>query len=207
VSPVIGVLLMAVLTVLLASLFAAGVGSVVGPVDDSGVPDESEFPTAADDTTMAANPWAGDRGDLLRPGDPTAGAVDVEYRVNFTVRTGSNTIGNSLNSVYLEVTTDSPDMFSGTAMGDLQRVVVDTDGDGAYERDVTADADGWTVQNGGSALKIGFTGSAYTPDAGDTIVVEFDGVDNPDSAGTYDVRAQTSGDGNWHFGTIEITAD
>ena len=96
-------------------------------------------------------------------------------------------------------------MFSNTLLSDLIVVGVDTDGDGSIDTEITHDVDSWTPQNGGSALKIGFSGSAYTPSANDSIVVEFSGVDNPDTAREYDVRAQTSGDGNWHYGSIAIT--
>jgi hypothetical protein len=111
-----------------------------------------------------------------------------------------------INSVYVEVTTSpSPDMFSETEQSDLQKVAVDEGSDGSIDRVITSDVNGWQVQNGGSAVKIELSGSAYTADAGDSIIVVFSDVDNPDDAGTYDLQAQTSGDGNWHYGTITIT--
>jgi flagellin-like protein len=203
ISPVLGVLLMVALTLVLASVFASGAltaGEGLGEKRDQF--DETVARTPV--STATGNPWAGDRGDLIRPANTQAGATDVEYRVNFTIEPGSDTIGNSLNSVYIEVTTGSPPMFANTAREDLQRVVVDEGSDGTVDQVITGDVNGWTVQNGGTALKIEFTGAAYTPQADDSIVVEFDGVDNPDTAGSYDLRAQTSGDGNWHTGTISI---
>jgi flagellin-like protein len=203
ISPVLGVLLMVALTLVLAAVFASGAltaGEGLGEKRD-------QFDEAVGQTpvsTAMGNPWAGDRGDLIRPANNRAGATDVEYRVNFTIEPGSDTIGNSLNSVYIEVTTGSPPMFASTAREDLQRVVVDKGSDGTADQEITGDVNGWTVQNGGTALKIEFTGAAYTPQADDSIIVEFDGVDNPDTAGSYDLRAQTSGDGNWHTGTISI---
>lgn len=194
---------MVALTLVLAAVFASGVliaGEGLGDKRD-------QFDEAAGRTpvsTATGNPWAGDRGNLIRPASNQAGATDVKYRVNFTIEPDSNTIGNSLNSVYIEVTTGSPSMFVNTAQGDLQRVVVDKSSDGTVDQEITGDVNGWTVENGGTALKVEFTGSAYTPQAGDSIIVEFDGVDNPDTAGSYDLRAQTSGDGNWHTGTISI---
>jgi len=188
---------MVALTLVLAAVFASGAltaGDGLGDKRDQF--DESIGRTPV--STAAGNPWGGDRGDLIRPANNQAGATDVEYRVNFTIAPDSNTIGNSLNSVYIEVTTGSPPMFADTVREDLQRVVVDEGSDGTIDREITADVNGWTVQNGGTALKIEFTGAAYTPQADDSIIVEFDGVDNPDTAGSYDLRAQTSGDGNWH---------
>lgn len=209
VSPVLGVLLMVTLTLVLAAVFASGaltadegLGDKRDQFDEAAGQPGSGAQTAV--STATGNPWAGSRGDLIRPSNNQAGATDVEYRVNFTIEPDSDTIGNSLNSVYVEVTTGSPPMFANTAEGDLQRVVVDEGSDGTVDREITGDVDGWTVGNSGTALKIEFTGAAYTPQADDSVIVEFDGVDNPDTAGSYDLRAQTSGDGNWHTGTISI---
>ncbi|PSQ30059.1 hypothetical protein BRD06_02235 [Halobacteriales archaeon QS_9_67_15] len=198
VSPVLGVLLMVVLTALVASVFATGVLRYDAELNES----VDEFEEVA--TTMAANPWMGSRGDLVRPADDRTGATDVSYRINFTVEPDSDTVGNSLNSIYLEVTTGSPNMFSDTGEGKLERIAIDEDSDGSEDRDITYDVDGWQVENSGSAVKVELSGSAYTADENDSIIVVFDGVKNPPSAGEYDLRAQTSGDGNWHSGTIII---
>ena len=198
-SPVVGVVLMVALTLVLASLFAAGVTSFGSGLDEK----EDQFDEAV--STASGNPWTGERGDLIRPANDRAGATDVTYRVNFTIEPGSNTIGNSLNSIYLDVNdSQSPDMFSNTERSDVVKVVVDHGSDGTVDETITGDINGWQVSNGGTTLKIEFSGSAYTPQADDSIVAVFDGVDNPASAGTYDLRAQTSGDGNWHSGTITI---
>lgn len=184
---------MVILTVLIASVLAAGV-----------LPMGNDLDTGPFD--KAINPWSGKSGDLVRVSDQSAGATDVRYRVHFNIKSGSDTIGNSLNSVVLEVTTGSPDMFSPTGQANLEKVVIDEGSDGTIDRKITSDVDGWNVQNGGSKLKIGFTGSAYSASAGDSIIIVFGGVTNPADPGVYDVRAQTSGDGNWHAGTIEIIA-
>jgi hypothetical protein len=96
-------------------------------------------------------------------------------------------------------------MFSNTEQADLKQVGVDEDSTGSIDKEITADVDGWQVQNGGTALDIGFSGSAYTASEKDSIIVIFEGVDNPTSSGRYNIRAETSGDGNWHYGTIRIT--
>lgn len=199
VSPVLGVLLMVVLTILLASVFATGILTYDNELNES----VKQFEQKAV-TTMPANPWTGSRGDLVRPANDQAGATDVTYRINFTIKAGSDTVGNSLNSVYLEVTTGSPDMFSNTGQSKLDRVVIDENSDGSGDLDVTHDVDGWQVKNGGTAMQIEFSGSAYTASPNDSIIVVFEGADNPTSAGEYDLRAETSGDGNWHSGTITI---
>lgn len=197
ISPVIGVVLMVVLTVMLASVFAAGFLTFDANLEQKSDQFENEVATAS------ANPWSGESGDLVQISDSGAGASDVRYRINFTIRPGSNTIGNSLNSVKLDVTTGSPDMFSGTGQANLDRIVIDNGSDGTVDRDITSDVNGWTVENGGSTLKIELQG-AYTASADDSVIAVFDGVDNPTSPGTYDLQAQTSGDGNLHSGTITI---
>ena len=197
-SPVIGVLLMIVITILLASIFAVETLTFGEDLDER----DGQFEGAVE--TMSGNPWSGERGDLVRVANNRAGATDVTYRVNFTIRPGSNTIGNSLNSVYLEVTTGSPAMFSNTELADLKWVGVDEGSDGTIDQYITDDVDSWQIQNDGTALKIGFSGSAYTASPNDSVIVIFDGVENPSDAGEYDLRAETSGDGNWHYGTITI---
>lgn len=207
VSPVIGVVLMVVLTVLLASVFAAGLGVFNDSIEQS----DRQFQEAVARGTVetaSVNPWGGDRGDLIQPANDQAGATDVRYRVNFTIRSGSDTIGNSLNSIRIEVPTATPNMFSNTSESDLERLVIDEGSDGSIDRDITDDVSisDWQISNGGSQLKIVFDGSAYTPSADESIVMILDGVDNPESAGTYDVDAETSGDGNIHDGEITIVS-
>ena len=207
-SPVIGVVLMIVITLLLASVVAAGVTSMGDELDagsavPTAVPDESTVTETVE--TVATNRWFGSPGDLFRLSNNQAGATDVSMRVNFTIENGSNTIGNSLNSVKMTPNDSSLVMFDGAERSDLERIAVDEDADGVVDREITGDVNGWTVNDGGSTLKIELSGSAYSPDAGDSIVVEFGGVTNPPDAGTYALGAQTSGDGNWQYGTITIT--
>lgn len=197
ISPVIGVTLMIVLTVILASTIAAGFLTFDAGLEEKTGQFETEVATAS------TNPWTGESGDLVRVSDNRAGATDVRYRINFTIQSGSDTVDNSLNSVKLDVTTGSPDMFSGTGQANLDRIVIDNGSDGTVDRDITSDVNGWTVENGGSTLKIELQG-AYTASANDSVIAVFDGVDNPTSPGTYDLQAQTSGDGNVHSGTITI---
>lgn len=190
--------MMIVVTLLLASMFAVGV-TTFG--DDLDATNYNETVSSTD-----GSPWSGTQGDLVRLSTTQAGATNVSVRLNFTIRSGSDTIGNSLNSVYVEVTDGSPDVFSNTELSDLDRVEIDENSDGSIDDEITEDVDGWQVENDGSSLKIGFGGSAYTPGEGDSIIVVFGGAKNPESTGTYDLRAETSGDGNWHYGTVNITA-
>lgn len=203
ISPVVGVVLMIVVTLLLASVVAVGVTSIGDDLDA-----DSAVPTAVPDgsiETVATDRWVGSPGDLFSLSNDQAGATNGSMRVNFTIEDDSNTIGNSLNSVRLESNDTSLTMFAGTERSDLERIAVDEDGDGIVDREITGDVNGWTVSDGGSTLKIELSGSAYSPEAGDSIVVVFGGVTNPPDAGTYALGAQTSGDGNWQYGTVTIT--
>lgn len=196
VSPILGTVLMVALTLLLASVIVAGLS---GSADLS----EERETVGIEHDTATGNPWTGSLSDLIVLSNDEAGASGVRVRINFTVTSGSDTVGNSLNSVETKVQSGSP-MFSGTAQGDLSTAVVDTDGDGTGETDLESDLNGWTVSDGGSRLKIEFGGSAYTAAAGDAIIIVFGSVDNPTSPGTYTVEIQTSGDGNWQTGDLTI---
>ena len=196
-SPVLGVLLMVVITVILASVVSVGVSTSGSNL--------AEYERQYDDavTTLSANPWSGSQGDLIRVSNNRAGATDVKYRVNFSIEAGSPAIGDTLDEVYIEVTTGSPNMFSNTDLADLITVKVDQGNDGSVEQVLTNDADGWQVKNGGTSLQIGFT-TSYHINAASSIIVVFDGVDNPETAGEFELRVETNNAGNWHTGTITI---
>ncbi|MBP1986180.1 type IV pilin [Halolamina salifodinae] len=203
VSPIVGVVLMVVLTLMLTSVLATGV-----MVYGDGLDSDAAVPTAPNSSvteTIGAGRWLGGPEELFRLSNDEANATDVSMRVNFTIKPNSSTIGNSLNSVYMETTNGSLDMFSGTERADLERIAVDTDGDGSADRDITGDVNGWTVTNDGSALKVELTGSAYSAAANDSVLLTFGGVRNPPEPGSYELRAETSGDGNWHRGNITVT--
>ena len=197
VSPVVGVFLMVVITLLLASLISYQFSALGTGLEMK----QDQYDDAV--TTLSGNPWSGSPGDLVRISDSRAGATDVRYRVNFKIEPGSAAIGNNTKYILLEVTTGSPDMFSNTDIDDLFYAGVDEDGDGVIDRSLSADVNGWEVKDGGTSLKIDIDDTAYTASANDTIIVEFDGVDNPQTPGDYDLRAET-GFADWHEGTITI---
>jgi len=151
----------------------------------------------------ATESWIGPQ--LFAPFNKEPGLEDVEYGYHFQIQEGSETIGNSFSSVEIKVETGSPDIFGGTGEEDLVRAGVDKDGDGDLDRNLTEDVDEWNIQDGGSKLKIGFGGSKYTDtEAGDEIVIQIENLSNPDSPGEYDVKSQTSGDGNWQSDTFIV---
>ena len=197
INPVLGVILMVVITLILASVVTFEVSTIGSGLEDH----EDQYDDAV--TTLSANPWSGSQGDLIRISNNQAGATDVKYRVNFSIEPGSPTIGDTLDEVYIEVTTGSPNMFSNTELADLISVKVDQGNDGTYERTLSGDADVWQVQNGGTSLQIDFS-SSYHINSGSSIIVVFDSVDNPDTPGEFELRVETNNAGNWHTGTITI---
>jgi len=188
VSPVIGTVLMIVIVVLLASVIT---GTLL-TFDETLEEPEPE-------SIGGQHPW--DKDPLLGPEDATAGATDVRYRVYFEI-TDSDMEGDSLNDVRIFVDTGD-DMFSETDQSDLETFEVETvDG---TEKEISGDVNDWKTDQGGSELLIGLQGDAYEkPSVGDTIVIVFDGVDNPADPGTYDVEVELNGDGDMQGGTLEI---
>ena len=197
VSPVIGVVLMVVITLLLTSIISYQFAALDGGLDEK----RTQYDDAI--TTLSGNPWSGEPGDFVRVSNNKAGATEVKYRVNFTIQPGSKGVGSNLGNMYLEVTTGSPDMFSNTDITDVMSTGIDTDGDGRIDLDITDDIENWNIKNGGSAIHIGLN-TTYTQTGGDSIIITFDGVDNPTTPGEYELRAETNGDDNWHNGTITI---
>ena len=197
VSPVVGVFLMVVITLLMASMISYQFSNLGADLEVKG----AQYDQAV--STLSGNPWSGEPGDLVRVSNTQAGATDVRYRVNVKIEPGSTAVGNNTKYILLEVTTGSPDMFSNTDLPDLYVAGVDEDGDGVIDRSLTADVNAWEVKDGGTSVKIDIDDTSYVASANDSIIVEFDGVDNPETPGDYDLRAET-GFGNWHEGTITI---
>ncbi len=192
ISAVVGVSLMVVVVVLLASTIAGFVLTFDEELQDP------EF--GADRQTDELNPWS-DGDALFAPRDPVAGTEDVRYRVRIEIK-DSNMEGDSLNEVGVAVTTGD-DMFGGTAQADIERFEVDkTDGTTA---DIESDVNGWVVQDGGGELQIQLSGSEYTdPSVGDVITVVFGGVDNPSDPDTYDVTVTLNEGEDVQDGSLEI---
>lgn len=174
-----------------------------------------DLSTDSNDSEQPENGGTGDDGDdsdddddsftnsedLIALSDQTAGET-TRMRIQFTIQPDSDTIGNSLGSVALDMDDSSLQLLKGTSWNDVGKAGVDTDGDGAIDLDLSSDQDGWDVTGGGSGVKIQFSGDTYAePEADDTIIIVFDGVTNP-APGTYSGDIQTSGDGNHQSGTI-----
>ncbi len=150
------------------------------------------------------NPW-GDDDALLVPEDQTAGAEDIRYRVLFEIQ-DSDMEGDSLNEVRITVNGVDESMFTGVSKEDIETFEVEkTDGTVLEIEDDVEDDDNWAIQEGGSELEMTLSGSGYpNPSTGDVITIIFDGVDNPNDPGTYDISVTLNQDGDTQSGELEI---
>lgn len=187
---------MIVIVLLLASMFAGLVLSLG---------DRLQEPELRENGSL--NPW--DEGEsLLAPENPTAGAENVRYRVLFEIQ-DTNVEGDSLNEVRITVDGVSESMFSGVRDEDIETFEVEkTDGTVLDISTDVEDESNWSFQEGGSEVEITLTGSGYTnPSTGDVITIIFDGVDNPNDPGTYDVSVTLNQGEDEDSGTLEIVEE
>lgn len=185
VSPVVGVAIMVFVTILLASTIMIGLPEM----------SEVEVPT-----------FDGEDGDdesvqreliVTEESDP---GIDDQHHLRIKIEEGSDAVGNSLNQLTIEYP-NAVDA-SGVSGSDIDRVGLDTDGDGALEEDAMLDLNALSTSDGGSTLTIGFGGN-HDLEAGDWIVLDVDDLANPDSTGEYSVSVDVNGDVTKQ-GTIEI---
>ena len=193
VAPVVGVALMLVLVIMLASMMSG----LLFAFDD-----ELEEPELRD----GVNPW-GNSDALLTPEDPTAGAEDVRYRVLFEIQ-DSDMAGDSLNEVRVTVDGVNEGMFTGVSKDDIETFRVEkTDGTVLNIKDDVEDDSNWSIQEGGSEVEMTLSGSGYpNPSTGDVITIIFDGVDNPSDPDTYSISVVLNQDEDEQSGTLEIEA-
>lgn len=200
ITPLIGTVLLVVITLLLASMFAVGTTELVDFRDDR---------ERVDDVTDLSSD--GTRNDGYRPeliwardDEPGETATHV---VNYTIANASATAGNSLNSVVIEYPDGSADVSSVDDRVDVTTVGIDEDRDGDIDVDATDDVeccppdDGVKVSDGGNTLTIELSGN-YDLEGGDALVVEFRRVKNPGS-GDYTVTVGVNGDVT-DSGTLEV---
>jgi FlaG/FlaF family flagellin (archaellin) len=190
-SSVIGVALILVIVMLLASVVA---GLVFQFDDKLQEPDFSE----------EVNPWS-DQSALLAPEDPTAGAEDIRYRVIFEIN-DSNMAGDSLNEVKISVDGVNESMFSGVGDEDIGQFEVEKTNGTVF--DITNDVQdesNWAFAKGDSEVEMVLGGSGFTnPNVGDVITIIFGGVDNPNAPGTYDISVTLNQGVDDQSGTLEI---
>jgi len=121
------------------------------------------------------------------PKNPSPSEDNVNHVLNFTVESGS-----SLNGVTLDnVTVRYPPGFDTGGVNNNDDAGIDTDIDGTAEKTVGYDADG-TGPNS-RTVEVDFVDDE-TVNETDLVTVEIEDVDNPSSAGDYEVEAVVSGE-------------
>lgn len=179
VSPVVGVALLVVITVLLAGsltfVFNIDVNEQTADrVANGNLRDE------ADD---------GLQDDLVVAEDPTPGTTDI---VHSTVVEVDDASGTELDSITVDYPKDDMDL-STQEHNEILTIGVDTNGDGSLERTFDeSDISGVNTNDDNSELTVTFD-IGYTFDEGDRVKIRYEGVNNPDAAGDYAVSVTLNG--------------
>ncbi len=139
---------------------------------------------------------AGADGSVVESGNATPGATGVDHTLRVTVNESAGSEWESVAATYPR------DRFSVDSVqhGDL-RLGVDTDGDGALDREF----DGSHVSganNNDYSFTVGLD-TDYTLEAGDVVVVEYPAVDNPGEPGEYAVEV-TVNDAQTTTGNVTV---
>ena len=167
--------------IVIVIVLAATVGGIVLSFDD-----RLEEPEIGVDE--AGNPW--EEGELLSPEDTTAGAEDVRYRLLFEVKPEDSISEESEELSNIDVVVDTgDDMFTGVAAGDFESLEINREEQDVDESDLT-----WDSDSGGAELNIELDGVEYDPANGDEVALIFDGVNNPEDPGNYDIDVELNGD-------------
>lgn len=147
-----------------------------------------EMPSFADgDSGDESN---GVQTELIRAADGEPGETDDHY-VRVHIEAGSNAVGNSLNRLHVAYPSSAD--ASNVTGSDIERVGIDTDGDGVLEADAMVDLNDVSTSDDGDTLEVGFNGN-HDVDAGDWIVLDVSDVRNPALAGEYNVSVDVNGD-------------
>ena len=212
-SSVIGVSLMIVIVVLLASVMAGLVLTYGNELERPEMTDSGPVTTdsGSEATGSRLNPWDNEEA-LLAPENPTAGAEDVRYRVIFEIQEqkggdSNDAVGNSLNDVLVSVDDVDRRMFSGVTKSDVEKFEVEREnGDTEkYLYDVE-DEENWSIDNDNNELKMTLSGN-YDIQAGDVITIIIDSIDNPAEPGTYDIAVELNDGEDTESGTLEIVSE
>lgn len=183
VSPVVGVVLLLVITLLLAGTvgaFALGIDADRDTADDIAAGELGTDEPPADGGTATPTPL---QDDLVVAENDTAGASGVVHSTVIEVGSGVN--GTLLEEILVQYPKDVDLELS--AHDELLTIGIDTDADGELEATFDeSDVSGVNTNDDDSELTVTFE-TGTTLDTGDRVVLRYEGANNPDSAGEYDV--------------------
>lgn len=187
ISPVVGAVLMIVLTILLASTIVVGLST---DLPASTASDITSGDLADDDSLQE---------DLVVAEDSTAGADGV---VHSTVVEVDDADGEEWDDLTVDYPKEPVDLDT-SGEDEILTIGVDTDGDGDLEETFDADdVSGVNTNDDDSELTVSLD-TGYELQAGDRLHLRYEGADNPDSAGEYDVSVRIN-DAEWTEGTLAI---
>lgn len=178
VSPVVGVALLVVVTLLLATVLAV----TFHPGPDDGLADDvasGDLGGGADDLQDA----------LVVSETASPGADDV---VHSTVVPVGDAAGTTLETITVEYPKAEVDL--ATAKHEAIRTIgVDTDADGDLERTFDeSDVSGVNTNDDDSEMTVAFD-TGYELSSGDRVRIRYEDAENPDAAGEYDVTVTLNG--------------
>lgn len=129
--------------------------------------------------------------------DPKPEKQNAVYGINHTVQPGSAILGNSIESLDVEIDASS-EVLSETSQESVLKAGVDRNNDGVIETDISQEISEWEVEvESQNQLQIGFSESAYTDaEVGDSILIDLGNITNP-SVGEYSIRTRANEDGGW----------
>jgi len=133
IAPVVGVALIVVITLLLASMFA------VGAINLADLGTERETVRGLTEESGGASDTESHVDELIWAVDDGAGATTTHV-VNYTIASGSDTAGNSLNSLTISYTSGSADVNGVDERSDVRLVGIDSDRDGTVDAVTIVDA-------------------------------------------------------------------
>lgn len=185
VTPVVAIALLVVIVLLLASSLFVSVQFVTTELPDG-------FDLGGGGSAAIG---AQSRGVIMAVEDDP-GAPSAEHRVEYPIPSGSNLDGDSLNSVQVRYLDDSVDL-NLDERSDVERIGIDTDGDGTIETNATDDLEqpsngGVEVTGDGTELNLDLSGN-YNLNGGDTLIVVYDQVGNPHQSGVYPGSVRVNG--------------
>lgn len=192
ISPVVGTVLMVVITILLASTL-----TFVVQFDTN---DEIAEDVAEGDLGTATEEGVSLQNDLVVAENTTPGASGV---VHSTVLEVDEAAGTTLDELIVDYPKEEVDL-STTQHEDVLTIGIDTDADGSFERTFDADdVSGVGTNDDDSRLTVTFD-TGYTLSAGDRVTLRYDGADNPESAGEYNVTVTLNDPDQTEDGTLVV---
>lgn len=199
ISPAVGVILLLGIVVTLVAVLGVMTLQFAAEIEADEAEVISEDQTGEDGTYRSELVWARD----------DAASATTSHVVNYTIVSGSDAAGNSLNSVVINYAAGAMDASGLNSRDEVVMVGIDTNQDGTVDTDATNDVeccppdDGVKISDGGTTVTIELSGN-YDLEGGDSLIVEYESVVNPSSDGNYSTTIGVNGDAT-SSGSLDIS--